>query len=185
MAPQPQLTLVPLTARVLPRAQVPPRPQQHPRHLRPGAKRLSISQLPLVTRANCSTSSGRAAKPGTRTFPDKPVIQRQPSATTTEAKLMPRDVGAINHLHLWTNENRRHKTLALVKQAQRRSKKGVSVPAAGRTATGAGGAPSTGGAPHDYVSGAGKGTPLPRPVRNTRITGSTITTVIGGGIAAT
>ena len=27
-----------------------------------------------------------------RTLPDKPVIQRQPSASTTEAKLMPRDV---------------------------------------------------------------------------------------------
>ena len=31
--------------------------------------------------------------PGTRIIPDKPVIQRQPSASTTEAKLMPRDVG--------------------------------------------------------------------------------------------
>src|SRR5262245_11293011 len=31
--------------------------------------------------------------PGTRTFSDKPVIQRQASASTTEVKLMPRDIG--------------------------------------------------------------------------------------------
>ena len=184
MAPQP--TLVPLPARILPRAQVPQRPQQRPRHPRPAARRLSIRQLHLVTQPNLLFriqlgSQTRAHAP--------PRTSRQSSVN--RPPLRPKrncrreTLYAVSHLHQWTNESRRRKTLPPTDQPQPRSKKGASVPAAGRTATGAGGAPSTGGAPNDCVIGAGKGIPLPRPVRNTTITGSIITTVIGGGITAT
>ena len=84
-------SLVPPPVRILPHAQVPPGPRQRPRHPRPAARRLSIRQLPLVPQLNLPSPTGQP-KPGARTFPDKPVNQRQPSASTTEAKLTPRDV---------------------------------------------------------------------------------------------